>query len=79
MVVMSEPGIGPGVARGGPAPAAEYEYRVLTIPRGTSRTEARRMLTEHAEYGRWELARVRLYSGGRRRVWLRRRIIRVSR
>ncbi|HET9653851.1 MAG TPA: DUF5703 family protein [Kineosporiaceae bacterium] len=57
----------------------EYEYRVLTVPRGTSRSEVRRLLTEHAEYGRWELARVRLHMGGMRRIWLRRRIIRVSR
>lgn len=55
----------------------QYEYRVLTIPRTTSRGDASRMLTDHAEYGRWELARTRLYVGGERKVWLRRRIIRV--
>ncbi|GAA3823387.1 DUF5703 family protein [Cellulomonas soli] len=55
----------------------QYEYRVLTIGRSTSRNDARRMLTEEAEYGRWELARTRLYAGGERKVWLRRRIIRV--
>jgi hypothetical protein len=64
----------------GPAPArGDYEFRVLTFGRGTSRSEARRQLTEHAEYGGWELARVQLAFGGRRRVWLRRRIIRVAR
>lgn len=57
----------------------EYEYRVLTLSRETSRSDARRLLTEHAEYGRWELARVRLYMGGSRKVWLRRKIIRVAR
>jgi hypothetical protein len=57
----------------------EYEYRVLTLPRETSRGDARRLLTEHAEYGRWELARVRLDMGGSRKVWLRRKIIRVAR
>ena len=65
-----------------PPPAAapgDYEYRLLTIPRATSRAEARRLLTEHAEYGHWELARVRLYAGGARQVWLRRKIIRVTR
>ncbi|MFP5347615.1 MAG: DUF5703 family protein [Actinomycetes bacterium] len=56
-----------------------YEYRVLTLPRGMTRSEARQLLTEHAEYGRWELARVLLYMGGARRVWLRRRILRVQR
>jgi hypothetical protein len=60
-------------------PPEQYEYRVLTLPRETSRSEARRLLTEHAEYGHWELARVRLYLGGHRKVWLRRKIIRVAR
>ncbi len=55
----------------------QYEYRVLTIPRSTSRGDARRLLTEQAEYGRWELARSSLYAGGDRKVWLRRKIIRV--
>ena len=55
----------------------QYEYRVLTLARSTSRGDARRLLTEQAEYGRWELARTRLYAGGERKVWLRRKIIRV--
>ena len=55
----------------------QYEYRMLTIPRSTSGGDARQMLTDEAEYGRWELARSRLYAGGERRVWLRRKIIRV--
>ena len=63
----------------GPGRQAEYEYRILTLPRGVSRNDARQLLTEHAEYGRWELARVRLYMGGARKVWLRRRILRVRR
>ena len=62
-----------------PAAAGDYEYRLLTIPRGMSRSEARRVIAEHAEYGHWELARTRLYMGGVRRVWLRRKIIRVVR
>ena len=59
--------------------ARDYEYRVLTLSRHTSRAEARQLLTDHAEYGRWELAKVQLYMGGGRRVWLRRRIMRVAR
>ena len=62
-----------------PGAIGDYEFRVLVLPRGTSRSEARRVLTEHAEYGHWELARVRLYSGGARQVLLRRKIIRVTR
>ena len=37
------------------------------------------MLAERAEYGRWELARTLVSFGGKRKVWLRRRIIRVQR
>jgi hypothetical protein len=62
-----------------PAVDGEYEYRVLMVPRGTPRAEVWRLLTDHAEYGRWELARVRLSFGGRHQIWLRRRIIRVVR
>ncbi len=57
----------------------EYEYRDLYLPRGTSRGAARRLLTDHAEYGHWELSRLRLYADGSRRVVLRRRVIRVVR
>lgn len=57
----------------------EYEYRVLTIPRQMGRGETRRLLTDEAEYGQWELARVRHSMNGLRRVWLRRKIIRVPR
>ena len=57
----------------------EYEYRTLQVPGALSRADVRAMLTEHAEYGHWELARVRLFRGGVRKVWLRRKIIRVQR
>ena len=57
----------------------EYEVRQLVLPRGTSRGAARRLLTDQAEYGGWELARLLLYPDGTRKVWLRRRIIRVGR
>lgn len=54
----------------------EYEYLVLSFGRDSTRADIRRALTEHAEYGRWELARTRISMGGRTRTWLRRRIIR---
>lgn len=57
----------------------EYEYRVIRLPAAVSGAQARALLVEHAEYGRWELARVRLMRGGSRTIWLRRRIIRVRR
>ena len=58
--------------------ASYYEFREVRLPRATSVSDARQILTEAAEYGRWELARTSLYVGGERRVWLRRRIIRVT-
>ena len=59
------------VAQGG-----QYEYRVLRIPAATTRNDARRMLTEQAELGHWELARTLMFAGGERQVWQRRKIIR---
>jgi hypothetical protein len=56
-----------------------YEFREVSLPRGTSRDVARSVLTEFAEYGHWELARLRLYPDGRRKVWLKRRVMRVAR
>jgi Family of unknown function (DUF5703) len=57
----------------------EYDYLVLYLPRGTSRDAARRILTDHAEYGDWELSRLRLFADGSRKATLRRRIIRAIR
>lgn len=57
--------------------AAEYEFRYLVLPRTTSRGAARRLLTEQAERGHWELARLRLNPDGTRKVVLRRKILRV--
>lgn len=59
--------------------ASEYEFQQLHLPRGTSRSTARRLLTDHAEYGHWEIARLRLYPDGSRKVTLRRRILRIHR
>ncbi|WP_040160861.1 DUF5703 family protein [Mobilicoccus massiliensis] len=57
----------------------EYEYREFTVSARIPRGEMRALLAAEAEYGQWELARLRLFTGGRRRVWLRRKIIRVPR
>ncbi|MCQ4041669.1 DUF5703 family protein [Streptantibioticus rubrisoli] len=57
----------------------EYEFQDVYVPRGVSRNATRRLLTDHAEYGHWELDRLRLYPDGSRRVRLRRRIIRQVR
>ncbi len=57
----------------------EFEYMQLFLPRETPRNAVRQALTDHAEYGHWELARLRRYPDGSGRAWLRRRIIRRSR
>lgn len=57
----------------------EYEYRVLTFDRLTPKAEARQAVREYAEYGRWELARTVVYVTGAKRMWLRRRIMRIQR
>lgn len=57
-------------------PGVEYEFEHLTINRELSRNVVTRLLVERAEYGGWELDRLRLTPDGTRRVILRRRIIR---
>ena len=57
----------------------QYESLVLTVSPDDSLPEARRRLVEHSEYGKWELERSKLYVGGGRRFWLRRRVMQVQR
>lgn len=57
----------------------QYEYLVLTLAPADPLPAARQLLAEHAEYGKWELERSRIYMGGGRRFWLRRKVIRVPR
>lgn len=56
----------------------DYEYLVLTVGAEEPVHAARQLLTDHAEYGKWELERTRLYMGGGRRYWLRRKVMRVT-
>lgn len=56
----------------------DWEYLVISVGPRESLATARRRLVEHAEYGRWELQRSILYRGGRRRFWLRRKLMRVQ-
>ncbi|WP_028927098.1 DUF5703 family protein [Pseudonocardia acaciae] len=51
----------------------EWEYRPLRLPPDVNRVTASVRLAIQAEFGGWELSRVRLYPGGERKVWLRRR------
>ncbi|HET7688910.1 MAG TPA: DUF5703 family protein [Nocardioidaceae bacterium] len=60
-------------------PGVEYEFEHLTLSRTLSRNVVTRLLTDQAEYGGWELARVRILPDGTRKVILRRKIIRQQR
>ncbi len=51
----------------------EYEYVPLRLPPEVNRVTATIRLAIQAEYGGWELSRVRAYTDGSRRVLLRRR------
>lgn len=57
----------------------QYEYLVVTVGADEPLSAARQLLTEHAEYGKWELERSCIYIGGQRRFWLRRKVLRVQR
>jgi hypothetical protein len=50
-----------------------YEYAPLRLPANVDRMTATAQLTIQAEYAGWELARVRLFRDGTRKVVLRRR------
>ncbi|QCQ91042.1 DUF5703 family protein [Rhodococcus sp. SGAir0479] len=51
----------------------EFEYIPLRLPRDVTRVSASMRLALQAEFGGWELSRVRLYTDGSRRILLRRR------
>lgn len=61
------------------ANGSTWEFRDLSLPRGTSRETTRVLLTGAAETEHWELDRLRLYPDGRRIVRLRRKVYRMAR
>ncbi|MGH8876411.1 MAG: DUF5703 family protein [Stackebrandtia sp.] len=50
-----------------------YEYAPLRLPTDIDNLSAQAQLSVAAEYGGWELARVRRYADGTRKVILRRK------
>ena len=58
---------------------SSWEIREVPLPSRVSRVEARELLTELAEYGRWELVRTRIYPNGVKRMWEKKRIQKVER
>lgn len=57
-------------------PDEEYDYYPLRLPPEITRITASLRLSIQAEFGGWELTRVRLYTDGSRRVLLRRKKLR---
>ena len=58
---------------------SSWEIREVPLPKKVSRREAKELLTELAEYGRWELVRTRIYPNGVKRMWVKKRIQKVER
>ena len=56
----------------------EYQIHRVRLDRHLSRRAVRQFLADHAEYGGWEVERLRRYRDGTRDVWIRRKIIRVA-
>jgi Family of unknown function (DUF5703) len=52
----------------------DYEYAPLRLPANVDRMTAAVQLAVAAEFSGWELARVRLFRDGTRKVVLRRRV-----
>jgi hypothetical protein len=61
------------VGNAGSVDELDWEYAPLRIPSDVSRISAAVRLALHAEYGDWELARVRRYADGTRQIMLRRK------
>lgn len=68
-----------GPELGEPLLDPRFEYLLLTVGPGERLSDARARVSEHAEYGKWELHRVVHLYGGVRKHWLRRRVMRVER
>ena len=58
--------------------AEDYEYAPLRLPPDVTRVTASMRLSIEAEFGGWEISRVRLYSDGSRKVLLRRKRTRTT-
>lgn len=62
-----------------PREGVEWEFDEVAFSRELSRSAVRQLLVARAEYGGWELDRLRIVPDGTRRVILRRKIIRAQR
>ena len=57
---------------------SNWEIREVPLPSHVSRRDAKIILTELAEYGRWELVRTRIYPNGVKRMWVKKKIQKIE-
>lgn len=57
---------------------SSWEIREVPLPKKVTRREAKQLLTELAEYGRWELVRTRIYPNGVKRMWVKNVFIKLK-
>ena len=62
-----------GALVGAPVVEGDWEYQPVRLPPDVTRISATVQLGIRAEFGGWELSRVRLYSDGTRKVLLKRK------
>ena len=53
---------------------AEWEYRAVHLPIGATARHAREVLGLHAEFGGWELLSHAVWTDGRRKITVRRKL-----
>jgi hypothetical protein len=53
---------------------AEWEYRAVHLPKGVTARHTREVLGLHAEFGGWELAHHAVWTDGRRKITVRRKL-----
>ncbi|MGA0733554.1 MAG: DUF5703 family protein [Candidatus Nanopelagicales bacterium] len=57
---------------------SHWEIREITFGFRSNIQNTREALTDLAEYGNWELHRTRIYPNGLKRVWVKRRVLKIA-
>lgn len=56
---------------------SHWEIREINFGYRSQISDTKEVLTELAEYGHWELHRTRIFPNGEKRVWVKRRVIKI--
>lgn len=57
---------------------SHWEIREINFGSHSIINDTKDILTDLAEYGQWELHRTRIYPNGQKRVWIKRKVLRVK-